>query len=71
MKKRLPEDFKAKEEWRNIDFTQLRKTQIQNMESKLNTINQTRVEKQGQNKGQVEQVEYLQYENMSIQKDLV
>eukprot|EP00347_Sterkiella_histriomuscorum_P021445 403333951 len=64
-------DDKAKEEWRKIDFIHLRQQQFSGLDQALQSIDQSQIDRKAHLDEELEQVEYLETENLSIQKELV
>lgn len=64
-------DERAKEEWRKLDFIALRRQQFEGLEHALQAIDQQQADRKAHLDEELEQVEYLQTENLSIQKSLV
>ena len=64
-------DDRAKDEWRKIDFISLRKTQFSKLEQQLSLVDQSQLDRKQRTEEELEQVEYLETENLSLQKELV
>ena len=67
----LENNSSSRDEWKRIDFSQIKKAQFSNLNAQLHVINQQQKEhRAGTTQTELEQVEYLQNENVALQRVL-
>jgi len=64
-------DTANREEWKNLDFHALKKSQLQKIDDQITGVKQLqRDHRENVTDRQLEQAEYLQNENIALQKEL-